>query len=199
DLFIDSGRPGALRYDQFFFPSGNILYKNHACIGKAVQLLREKGITDFEVVLTLTEEEAADVMELDKNDHNIVCRGRLSRNEVYRLYQERILLFPSYIETFGYPPAEARKAGTVIFASDCPFCHEVLENYEDAYYFDPFQPKELAALMEQSIKGELVRRAPAGRKFEYAVPACGKQSSWSTVCEQIAAAAKSDSTCAGMP
>lgn len=143
---------------RFFFPSGDILYKNHACIAKAATLLNQRGITDFNIALTLTEEEAAGCMNYDNRYRNISYRGRLSREEVFRLYGERILIFPSYIETFGYPPAEARQTGTVIFASDCPFCHEVLAGYENVYYFDPFQPEELAVLMERAIKGEIVRK-----------------------------------------
>ena len=46
----------------------------------------------------------------------------------------------------------------MIFASDCPFCHEVLLGYEDAYYFNPFQPEELALLMERAIRGELAQK-----------------------------------------
>ncbi|MFT3982483.1 MAG: glycosyltransferase [Lachnospiraceae bacterium] len=140
---------------RFFFPSGDILYKNHACIAEAAKLLNQKGITDFEVALTLTQREADGCINYDNRYQNMSYRGRISREEVYRLYGERILIFPSYIETFGYPPAEARQTGTVIFASDCPFCREVLAGYENAYYFDPFQPKELAVLMERAIRGEM--------------------------------------------
>ena len=53
------------------------------------------------------------------------------------------------------PLAEARQLGTVILASDCPFCHEVLEGYENAYYFHPFREEELAELMEQVICGKI--------------------------------------------
>ena len=87
----------------------------------------------------------------------VTCRGRLSREEVQALYYEKILIFPSYIETFGYPPAEAREAGTIIFASNCPFCHEILDGYADAYYFDPFDPVALAELMEKAVRGEITK------------------------------------------
>ena len=63
-------------------------------------------------------------------------------------YRRATLVFPSYIETFGYPLAEARQAGTIVLAADTPFAREVLDGYENAYYFDPFKPEELADLME---------------------------------------------------
>lgn len=164
---------------RFFFPSGNVLYKNHACIAEAATILNQKGITDFHILLTLTKEEAKECIEYDNRYQNMSYQGRLSREEVYRLYGERILIFPSYIETFGYPPAEARQTGTVIFASDCPFCREVLTGYENACYFDPFQPKELAELMERAINGEM-KRIDVTTKTQETRPC-----SWSRVVEEI--------------
>ena len=42
--------------------------------------------------------------------------------------------------------------GAVVLASDTPFSREVLEGYDRAYYFDPFRPEELAALMEEVMQ-----------------------------------------------
>lgn len=181
-----------LQMNRFFFPSGDILYKNHQCILEAAELLRKENITDFEIAFTLTEQEAADSLKCKDSavKQNISYRGRMTREEVYRLYYERILIFPSYIETFGYPPAEARQAGDIIFASDCPFCHEVLEGYADAYYFNPFKPEELAALMKRAMNGEIKKKA-----IEKAVDIQKQQdiTSWKQVLETVAsAAAKSE-------
>ena len=84
--------------------------------------------------------------------------GRIERERVFEMYQKSVLLFPSYIETFGYPPAEASAIGTLVLASDCPFCHEVLSGYENAYYFDPFDPVKLADLMADVINGRITLR-----------------------------------------
>lgn len=152
----DSGQSGGCRagINRFFYPSGEILYKNHGSIMEAVGILLDKGITDFEVSFTLNE---GDIPYLDRYPgyEQIKYLGRISRDEVFERYRNDILLFPSYIETFGYPPAEARAAGGLILASDCPFCHEVLEGYGGARYFDPFKPGELASLMEQAMDGRL--------------------------------------------
>ncbi len=182
---------------QFFFPSGDILYKNHACIAKAATLLNQKGITNFNVVLTLTQKEAAGCINYDNRYQNMSYQGRLSREGVYRLYGERILIFPSYIETFGYPPAEARQTGTVIFASDCPFCREVLAGYENAYYFDPFRPEELAALMERAIRGEITRKdvPELSARIDSASNQEAQETrpcSWSRVVEEVLSVARND-------
>lgn len=75
--------------------------------------------------------------------------------EVMKEYTRSVLLFPSYIETFGLPLLEARMSGSPILASDCPFSHEILDDYDGVSYFDPFRPEELAALMKQCLEAGL--------------------------------------------
>ena len=122
----------------------------------------EKGL-DFTVTLTLPEE---------MSRGRVRCSGRLPYDEVVTRYHTATLLFPSYIETFGYPLAEARQAGTIVLASDTAFSREVLEGYENAYFFDPFRPQELADLMERVIRGNIVRQetsaAPAAQQDSWA-------------------------------
>ena len=166
--------------NRFFYPAGEILYKNHSCILEAAGILINKGISDFEVSFTLYE---GDIPYLNRYPgyEQVKYMGRIPREEVFIRYRNEILLFPSYIETFGYPPAEARAVGGRIIASDCPFCHEVLDGYNRMAYFDPFDPAALADLMENAIKGKL---------FTDEVPdiACNdgiKENSWEKVISEI--------------
>lgn len=142
----------------FFFPSGEILYKNHECVLKAAAILNKRGMTDFHIQFTL--KGLSDVTERIYEDphHNVEWGGRIPREKVLERYNTDTLIFPSYIETYGVPLAEARQMNTIILASDLPFCHEVLEGYENAYYFNPFQEQELADLMEQVMQGKIVRK-----------------------------------------
>ncbi len=142
----------------FFYPSGEILYKNHACILEAVGILKDKGIGGYDVSFTLNK---GDIPYLNRYPEyeEVKYIGRIDRNEVFRRYSRDVLLFPSYIETFGYPPAESRAVGGRMIVSDCPFCREVLNEYKRVKYFDPFDPKELAELMEKTVKGELFEDA----------------------------------------
>ncbi len=141
----------------FIFPSGPIIYKNHDCVIKAAVLLNKQGIKDFKVVFTLSEKEAGErlMREAGETAGNIEWRGPLKREELFETYIKGTLIFPSYIETFGYPPAEARSVGGLVLASDTPFCREVLEGYPDCRFFDPFSPEELAGLMKEVIEGRL--------------------------------------------
>lgn len=132
----------------FFYPTALGIYKNNAAVFAASEQLAQRG-RDFRVTLTLPEE---------KSRGPVTCVGRLPYDEVVARYHGSTLLFPSYIETFGYPLAEARRAGTIVLAADTAFSREVLEGYENAYFFDPFRPQELASLMERVISGDIVRR-----------------------------------------
>lgn len=143
DLPFDSNR--------FFYPTAPAIYKNNAAVYEACRILNEKNI-HCDVTLTIPQEHS-------KGD--VHCVGRLPYGEVIEQYAQSTLIFPSYIETFGFPMAEARKVGTIVLASDCPFSREVLEGYENAYFFDPFKPQELATLMERVITSHIVKKVSA--------------------------------------
>lgn len=132
----------------FFYPTASAIYKNNTAVFAAGEQLAQKGL-DFTVTMTLPVEKSRD---------HILCVDRLPYDEVVARYYASTLVFPSYIETFGYPLAEARQAGTIVLASDTAFAREVLAGYPNAYFFDPFKPQALALLMEKVIGGEIVRQ-----------------------------------------
>lgn len=135
--------------NEFFYPSSEIVYKNIDCIRNASKILDGKGIA-HSITLTLPPK---------KSIGNIHCIGRLSHDDVMKRYHDSTLLFPSYIETFGYPIAEARMIGTIVLASDTPFSREILKGYANAYFFDPFKPEELAELMEKVINRRIIKES----------------------------------------
>lgn len=152
----------------FFYPTADEIYKNNDCIYKASGILENKGI-DHHITLTLPSERSTD---------RITCTGRLPYDEVVGRYCTSTLIFPSYIETFGYPLAEARMVGAIVLASDTPFSREVLDGYENAYFFDPFSPDELADLMEKVALGEI-------EKLDVADCKCERGDSWAQVIDYI--------------
>lgn len=134
--------------NSFFYPADNLSYKNHYCLIEAVRLLNELGIDNFEVKLTIDNNES---------NSNIKYLGKIPREIVLKEYNKSVLVFPSYIETIGLPLLEARQCGALILASDTPFSREALDNYPNAYYFNPFNPNELADLMKKAINGNIRR------------------------------------------
>lgn len=148
DIFIEkTNKKMNISFSSFFYPASPSIYKNHECIVKAVTELNQEGITDFDVTFTLQEG------SIQKN--NIVCVGAIPHEQIFDFYREKIMVFPSYIETFGMPLAEARLSKGIIFAADTEFSREILNGYENAYFFDPFSPEELKKLMHHAINGEM--------------------------------------------
>ena len=173
----------ALSEKDFFYPASNIIYKNHSCIMEAVKLLKERNVSGFSVSFTLEKTDACDFPYYDKFNE-VHYLGSIDRDEVFLRYKKGTLLFPSYIETFGYPPAEARAVKGLVLASDCDFSREVLNEYDNAYYFNPFDPVELADCMEKVIKGDIVNKYK-----DYCVAdntdTCSTAVSWEQVVEEI--------------
>jgi glycosyltransferase involved in cell wall biosynthesis len=143
----------------FFYPAGNGTYKNHIVILKACKILKEKNINNYKVILTLTgnEDEFISSIYREINELRLPIEfvGVLPREQVFNYYNKSVVLFPSYIETFGLPLLEAKLQSGIILASDTIFAKEVLDNYENAYYFNPFNEFDLAEYMESFIGGKV--------------------------------------------
>ncbi len=148
---VGDAQAGVFDKTTFFYPTASAIYKNNDCIFRASRLLRARGV-GHEVCMTLPPA---------KSESGITCTGRQPYEEVLRRYHTSALVFPSYIETVGLPLLEGRAAGTIVLAADIVFAREVLEGYENAYFFDPFKPEELADLMERVVTGEIVKKPAA--------------------------------------
>jgi len=135
----------------FFYPATANSYKNHEVIIQACKKMKELGVNDYHVVLTLTGREndyASKLYEIVKRENlRIEFVGNLKREEVYEWYAKSVLIFPSYIETFGLPLLEAKLHKTPVIASDTPFSHEILDGYENVRFFDPFDADRLCRAM----------------------------------------------------
>lgn len=128
--------------DKFIYPTSEVIYKNNALLYEACEKLNEKG-ENYEVELTISSQNVC--------IKHVNFIGKINREELLKKYKESTLVFPSYIETFGLPLLEARMSGTIILAADTAFAREILDGYENAYFFDAFKVEELLNLMEAVI------------------------------------------------
>jgi len=137
----------------FFYPASGFVYKNHKLIVDAALLLKELGVKNYRVIFTLKGNENKYIIELYKTVKQkklpIEFIGTISQKEVFDYYRQSVLIFPSYLETYGLPLLEARLHQTPVLASDMPFSHEILDGYEGVQYFDVENSVELARLMEK--------------------------------------------------
>lgn len=141
--------------DAFFYPAGASGYKNHDVILDALLLLKRKGRTPL-TLFTLTGEENAYARRLKekagREGLNVLFAGSLPQAKVFETYRHSALLFPSYIETVGFPLIEARMVGAPVISARTPFAGEALDGYARAYWFDTFSPEEMACRMEECLE-----------------------------------------------
>lgn len=139
----------------FFYPASGLVYKNHEVIVKACKLLKDKGISDYKVIFTLKGDENKHIRKLREivTGENLPVEfiGSIDIETVYEYYSKSILIFSSYIETFGLPMLEAKMHQAPIIASDCAFSHEILDGYDKVEFFDPFDPFDLERYLKRRI------------------------------------------------
>ncbi|GER74418.1 glycosyltransferase [Weizmannia acidilactici] len=145
-------QPNKKSMNTYFYPASAMVYKNHKVIVEAARLLKEQGITDIEVIFTLNGSENRNIKKLYKQvlKSNLAIKfiGTIPYEKVLEYYSKSILLFPSYIETFGLPLIEARLHGAPILASDTSFSREILNKYDKVNYFKYDNAYELAAYIK---------------------------------------------------
>jgi glycosyltransferase involved in cell wall biosynthesis len=148
------------RKNIFFYPATPMVHKNFEIICKAVSILEEKGINNFEVVLTLEGNEnryAKSVYNKYKSLKTLRFVGFLSREEVNYYYQNcDCLIFPSKIESWGLPVSEAKEYDKAVLVSNLPYAKETVGNYDKAKFFDPDDATKLAEIIKNLIDNSIV-------------------------------------------
>lgn len=87
--------------------------------------------------------------------------GLVPEQDLIALYQAaRVYAFPSFYEGFGLPPLEAMACGTVVAASRVSCMPEIIGK-ENAVFFDPNKPADMAAKI-----GEAWANQPLRKKLE---------------------------------
>ena len=139
----------------FFYPASGLVYKNHEVIVNACKILKDKGISNYKVIFTLKGDENKHIRKLREivldEDLPVEFIGSIDIATVYEYYSKSILVFPSYIETFGLPMLEAKMHESPILASDCAFSNEILGGYGKVDFFNPFDDYELARHIQTYI------------------------------------------------
>lgn len=116
-----------------FYPSTSFFYKNHSIIIEAI-----KQINSIKLSLYIT----VNKNEINSNCNFIHFMGKIPYTDVLSMYTSAdVLVFPSYIETFGMPLLEAAAMGMPILVADLPYAREVLRDYEGAVFINYNQPE----------------------------------------------------------
>lgn len=143
---------------RFFYPATAFTYKNHMTILKACNYIQSQRINDYEVIFTICHDENRYTQWLYEyaKEHKLNVRfgGSIPREQVFEMYTKSVLLFPSFVESFGLPLLEARLSGTFIVASDCQFSREILDGYANVNYFQELDYEKMGDYMINIIEGK---------------------------------------------
>ncbi|SDQ00086.1 Glycosyltransferase involved in cell wall bisynthesis [Mucilaginibacter sp. OK268] len=122
-----------------YFPATEYPYKNHLFIVNILSRLlqtapnEEPLLSTWKIIFTL-DVNTSSIYQIIKQrglEKYFLFTGHVSYNEAMKYYQKsKLILFPSYIETFGLPLIEAAFFGKKILASDLSFVSEVLPDYD---------------------------------------------------------------------
>lgn len=144
----------------FFYPSLPRVFKNFEIICRASKILLRQGISNFEVIFTISGFEnryAKNIYNTFKHLRNIKFIGIQDRNRVDELYNvANCIIFPSKLETWGLPITEFKKYNKPILLADLPYAHETLGMYDKARFFHPDNHEQLADTMKAVIDGTAI-------------------------------------------
>jgi len=149
-----------------FFLFASTIKKRKNLIGalKAFDIfLKNNPKTDFKFVVVGKHNDASDYFILIKDyikQNNlgdfVVFLGHVSDNQLVYIYKKaHTVVYPSFVEGFGFPVLEAFSCGTPVIASNTSSIPEVSGGA--ALLIDPDNPKEIFAAMEKIAKDSFLR------------------------------------------
>lgn len=135
----------------FLYPSFPRVFKNFEVISKAVEILLKQGIGNFEVIFTVSGAEnryAQSIYRGCKHFKNIKFIGIQGKESMSKLYDlADCIIFPSKLETWGFPITEAKIFSKPLLLADLGYAHETLGEYDKAIFFGPLDHEKLAEAM----------------------------------------------------
>lgn len=130
-----------------FYPANTAKYKNHELIINALKYIKDSKpeifknlIVHFTFDRDLSNNRNAELISLAGKlqvIEHIGFEGKISYERVLSFYKScDLMLFPSYIETFGLPLIEASSFGLPILVSDLDYAREVAGDYEGVKFLN---------------------------------------------------------------
>lgn len=159
----------------FIFPSYPRYFKNFEIVLNACEILDKRGVTNYEVWITIDGSENRYSKELKEKYEklaNVKWLGIQSRDNLFDKYEQaNVLIFPSTLETWGLPISEFKNTGKPMLLANLPYSHETVGEYDDVDFFDPLNSNDLANQMEEVIENVKVYKGNKAQIIEepYAV------------------------------
>lgn len=135
----DDSNTAPISKNKILYPATPLSYKNHQIILDALILLKNKNeLSDicFQVTFNKGVYKNFDkFVTKNKLEYHIEYLGMLTHDLLKIKYQEaKVIVYPSYIESYGLPLIEAASLGKKIVCSDLPYSQDVLADYKGVIY-----------------------------------------------------------------
>jgi len=135
-----------------FYPANTAVYKNHELTIDTLKYIKENNPAIYnKLIIHFTFDNCLSsnrnkvlinlIRDLKINKH-IIYEGKISFDRVLSFYKScDLMVFPSYIETFGLPLIEAASFGIPILVADINYAREVIGSYKGVKFLDYKNPK----------------------------------------------------------
>jgi glycosyltransferase involved in cell wall biosynthesis len=144
--------------NHLFYPSNSSPHKNHIILILALIELKKHNKNIFDnIILHLSiniidSKKIKVLIEKNNLQDNILFEGEMEYSKVLSFYKScDILVWPSFIESFGLPLLEAASMGIQIIASDLQYAKEVLTDYRGVKYVSYNNPTEWAIAIKDAL------------------------------------------------
>jgi len=135
----------------FFYPSLYAIYKGFPVLLRALGKLKRIEKLDFKCLFTVEldsfgadRNKISTILRQEQIENDVIFLGNLSFQEADYIYRKtQCLVYPSILESFGFPLAEALSYSLPIIAADTPINREICQN--GALYYPPIDSESLAA------------------------------------------------------
>ncbi len=130
-----------------FYPANTAKYKNHELIINVLKYIKNSKLEIYDNLLfhftfnrNLRNNRNAELVDLVENlqvTEHVRYEGKIPYERVLSFYKScDLMVFPSYIETFGLPLIEAASFGMPILTADMNYASEVIGDYEGVKFLD---------------------------------------------------------------
>lgn len=150
----------------FLYPALPRVFKNIETLCEAACIVASRGVSCFEVRITLSGSENYYARWLHKkygNQAQIRFIGRQSKSEMDIQYiNASAVVFPSKLETWGLPITEAKARRLPLLIADLPYAKETVGDYDLVSFFSVKSANALADLMQSLLENKW---KPAGNEY----------------------------------
>lgn len=140
----------------FIYPALPRVFKNIETLCEAAKILDSRGVSGFEVRLTLDGSENRYARWLRRKfgeTAQVRFIGRQTKDEMAMQYREAsAVVFPSKLETWGLPITEGKAHGLPLLVADLPYARVTVGTYDRVSFFPAESSDALADLMQSMIE-----------------------------------------------